>query len=84
MPLLNPDCLVAQTGNLLVTVRNNQNGYTMLLDELRNAILTLLLEHEIANGQNLVYYENFGDDNRGDGKRDTRHHARRVVLQRHV
>ena len=84
MALLNPYRFIAQTLNLIIAVRHDEHCYTVLLDELVNAILAFPLEHEVADRQNLIHDKNFRHNNRGNCKRDTRNHTRRIVFHRHV
>ena len=73
--LLDPDGLVAQTLDLVVVVRHDEHGDVVLLDELRDAALAFLLEHEVADREHLIDDEDLGHDDRGDGERDARDHA---------
>ena len=82
--LLDPDDLVAKALHLGVAVGHDEHGHAVFLDKLADAVFAFLLEHEVANRKHLVHYEDLGDDHRGDSERDARHHARGVVLERHV
>ena len=84
MSLLDPDDLVAKALHLGVAVGHDEHGHAVFLDKLADAVFAFLLEHEVANRKHLVHYEDLGDDHRGDGERDARHHARGIVLERHV
>ena len=49
MAFFDPNCLVAQALDLVVAVGNNEDSNLMLFDKLLDALLALLLEHEVAN-----------------------------------
>ena len=52
--------------------------------QLAHALLAFFLKHEVTHGQYLVRNEYVRLGDRGDGKRNTRHHAGGIVLQRNV
>ena len=65
-------------------MRDNENRNTVFFYELINTILTLLLEHKVADGKHLIDNENLRHNNRRNSKRDASDHARRIILHRHV
>ena len=84
MALFNPYRLVAQALDLVVVVRNDKHRHAVLLDQLRDTVFALLLEHEVAHGKHFVNDQNLRHDNRSNRKGNARHHAGRVVLHGHV
>ena len=65
-------------------MRNDQDGHAVLLDQLADAILALLLKHEVADGEHLIDDEDLRNNDGCNGECDAGHHAGREILQRHI
>ena len=84
MALLNPYCLIAQAFYLVVVMRDDKNRHLMFFDKRLYSPFAFLLEHEVADGEHLVHNEDVGNDDGGDGERNARYHAGRIILQGHI
>ena len=83
MAVVEPGDLVAHTLDLVNGVADQNNRGTAG-QQLRHALFALFLEQEVAHRQNLVGNQDVGLRYRRHGEGQARHHAGRVVFQRHV
>ena len=63
---------------------HEENRDVAAFDELADALLALLLEEDVADGEGLVDDEDIRLDDGRDCERDASDHAAGVVLERHV
>ena len=84
MAFFDPHRLVAQALDLLVAVRDDQDGDAMVVDQRLDAALAFLLEKKVADRQHFVDDQHVGHDYGGNGEGDAGDHAGGVVLHRHV
>ena len=84
MTLLDPQRLFAHAFDLIDRVGDEQQRRAVVFDQVIDASLAFLLEHEVADGQGLVDDEDVGGRRRRDSEGNARCHARRIVLERHV